>query len=238
MYANQCFENSRSHISPFWSGWLTQTQLGSAKGLLWNKQEVILSSCLLRFLYKARDIVLHCFISVRDRAAVSSILPRLHHDQAGPRSHMRVRATSWLQPDHRYVKQKQSRPREGRDNVRLQWNFALKRSSNTGKELCLDCSLLIFASLYFVFILSPVFHGLLHIFWLFHAKRSWFERRWRIPEGNCPSAKGPHFGPVQTGANTCPVWITKQDTISRSNETKSKYDSAVSQKLLANHYFY
>lgn len=135
MYANQCFENSRSHISPFWSGWLTKIQLGSTKGLLLNKQEVILSSCLIRFLYKARDIVLHCFISVRDRAVVCFILPRLHHDQAGPRSHTSVRATLWLQPDHRYVKQKQSRPRGGRDNVRLQWHFDLKRSSNTGKEL-------------------------------------------------------------------------------------------------------
>lgn len=158
MYANQCFENSRSHISPFWSGWLTQTQLGSTERLL-HKQEVILASCLITFLYKAHDIVLHCFISVRDRAVVSSILPQLHHDQAGLRLHMRVCATSWLQPDHRYVRQKRSRPRRGRDNVRLQWHFDLKRSSNTGKELsvfiahCLNslpCILFLFCHQYFM----------------------------------------------------------------------------------------
>lgn len=39
MYANQCFENSRSHISPFWSDWLAETQWGRTEELC--MQEVI-----------------------------------------------------------------------------------------------------------------------------------------------------------------------------------------------------
>lgn len=138
MYANQCFENSRSHISPFWSGWLTQTQLGSTKGT--GSDSLLVShQILVQGPWHCVALFHLCAWQGCGRFHFAPVAPWPGGPVIAYECTCNLVAAAWPQ-----IREAETEPTEGRKRqCEAAAAFRLKTKLKHWKRtLCLDCSLL------------------------------------------------------------------------------------------------